>query len=72
MCTLFERLKQGKKNILAPNVVMLDDRKVGEEGGLPPAGREGRVTHFRNVPDGLRVLGRGLIPPGGEDRQRLE
>jgi len=51
---------------------MLDDRKVGEEGGLPPAGREGRVTHFRNVPDGLRVLGRGLIPPGGEDRQRLE
>jgi len=50
---------------------MLNDRKEGDRGGQPPAGSEGRVTHFWDLPDGLRGLGMGLVPPGGEDRQSL-
>jgi len=51
---------------------MLYDRKEGKGGDLPPAGFWGRVTHFRDVPDELRGLGMGLVPPGGEDHQSLE
>ena len=50
---------------------MLDDGQEGEGGGLPPAGSGGRVNHFLNVPDELRGLGTGLVPPGGEDRPSL-
>jgi len=51
---------------------MLDEGKEGEGGGLPPAGFWGRVTHFWDVPDELRVLGSGFVLPGGEDCQSLE
>jgi len=51
---------------------MLDDGEEGEGGGLPPAGVGRRDTHFRDVLDGVRGLGTGLAPPGGEDRRSLE
>ena len=69
---LFKGRKSGRKNIPALKAVMLDDRKEGEGGGLPPAGLEGRVTQFRSVPDEMRGLGSGLVPAGGEDRPSLE
>jgi len=51
---------------------MLYDREEGKGGGLHAAGFWGRVTHSRGVPDELRGLGTGLVPPGGENRQSLE
>jgi len=51
---------------------MLDDGKEGKGGGLPPVVFWGRVTHFQDVPDELKGLGTGLVPPGGENRQSLE
>ena len=69
--SLFARLKQGKKNILASKAVVLNDGKKGEGGGRPPTGRGGRVTHFWDVLDELKGLGTGLAPPGGEGHQSL-
>jgi len=51
---------------------MLDDGKEGKGGGLPLVGFWGRVTHFRDIPDELRRLRPGLVPPGREDHQSLE
>jgi len=72
ICTcLFKRLKSGKKTIPAPKAVRLNDRKEGKLVGQPPVRLEGRVTHFRDVWDDQRVLGTGLVSPGGEDPKAL-
>ena len=70
----FERLKQRKKNIPAPKAVMLNDGNTSRSGGQPLTGRGGRgsINHYRDEPDVLEVQGKGLAPPGGEDRQSRE
>jgi len=70
----FKRLKQGKKNIQAPRVVMLNDGKKCRGGGQPLSRgrRRGTINHDRDEPDVLEVQGKGLAPPGGEGRQSRE
>ena len=67
----FERLKQREKNIPAPKAVMLNDGKKGRGGGQPRSRgrRRGAIKHYRDEPDVLEVQGKGLAPPGGEDRR---
>jgi len=50
---LFERLKQGKKNIPAPKAVMLNDGKKrrGRDRPLTPGRRYWLIIHFRDEPD---------------------
>ena len=69
-----ERLKQGKKNIPAPKAVMLNDGKKGRGGGQPLSRerRRGAINHDRDEPDVLEGRGKGLAPPGGEDRRNRE
>jgi len=69
-----ERLKQRKKNIPAPKAVMLNDGKKSRSGGQPVTGgrRRGAINHYRDEPDVLEEQGKGLAPPGGEDRQSRE
>jgi len=71
---LLERLKQGKKNIPAPKALMLNDGKKSRGGGQPLSRgrRRGVINHDRDEPDVLEVQGKGLVPPGGEDRQSRE
>jgi len=47
---LFERLKQGKKNIPAPKAVMLNDGKKGRGRGRPLSRgrRHGLIIHYRD------------------------
>jgi len=56
---LFERLKQGKKNIPAPKAVMLNDGKKSRGRGRPLTLRKGRglIIHSRDEPDETRRQG---------------
>jgi len=57
----FERLKQGKKNIPAPNAVMLNDGKKSRGRGRPLSRerRHGLIIHYRNEPDDREGQGKG-------------
>jgi len=50
---LFERLKQGKKNIPAPKAVMLNDGKKRRGRGRPLTPERGHwlINHYRDEPD---------------------
>ena len=56
---LFERLKQGKKNIPAPKAVMLNDGKKCRGRGRPltPGKGRGLIIHFRDEPDETKGQG---------------
>jgi len=71
---LFKRLKQGKKNIPAPKAVMLNDGKKRRGRGRPltRGGGHRLIIHYRDEPDELKGLGRGLAPPGGADHRDRE
>ena len=52
---------------------MLNDRqKKGNRGWPSSLWRRGSINHYRDVPDSRMVLGKRLVPQGGEGHQSVE